>query len=467
MALKKPGDLRIPPQATDAEMAVLGSMLIEREAIETACETVDETHFYSRANRIIFAAIKRIYDRQGAVDLVTISEELKSSGQLSESGGEGYLSELIGKVSTAAHVQHYAELVRQKALLRDLINSATTIVESCYETDEEPDKLVDSAEDKIFAIAQKRALQGFMSADKIADDVTRNLEEAMKNRNAITGVPSGFYRFDEMTGGLQKADLIILAARPSQGKTAMALNMAYHAAVDKSIPTAVFSLEMSRNSLFERMVCSAAMTDVKNTRTGMLKRDRWAALTSEIDRIRRAPIWIDDSSGLNITEIRMRAKRLASELKRKNLTLGLIVIDYLQLIQGGGKRSENRQQEVSEISRRLKELARTLNIPVMALSQLNRRAEDKDRGGNRPQLSDLRDSGSLEQDADVVALIHREEYYRRDDPAVKGLATLIIAKQRNGPTGDVDLNFLSQFTKFTNPAPRSIEGAPEAVILPS
>ena len=448
-------------------MAVLGSMLIEREAIETACETVDETHFYSRANRIIFSAIKKIYDRQGAVDLVTISEEMKTSGLLSEAGGEGYLSELIGKVSTAAHVQHYAEIVRQKALLRDLINSATTIVESCYETEEEPDKLVDSAEDKIFAIAQKRAMQGFISAEKIAGDVTVNLEKALKNRNAITGVPTGFYRFDDMTGGLQKADMIILAARPSQGKTAMALNMAYHAAVEKNIPTAIFSLEMSRNSLFERMVCGAAHADVRQTRTGTIPRDRWAALTSEISRIGRAPIWIDDSSGLNITEIRMRAKRLASELKRKNMELGLVIIDYLQLIQGSGKRSENRQQEVSEISRRLKELARTLCIPVMALSQLNRRAEDKDRGGNRPQLSDLRDSGSLEQDADVVALIHREEYYRRDDPAVKGLATLIIAKQRNGPTGDVDLNFLSQFTKFTNPAPRSMEGAPEASILPS
>ena len=340
-------------------------------------------------------------------------------------------------------------------------------MESCYETEEEPDKLVDSAEDKIFAIAQKRAMQGFISAEKIAGDVTVNLEKALKNRNAITGVPTGFYRFDDMTGGLQKADMIILAARPSQGKTAMALNMAYHAAVEKNIPTAIFSLEMSRNSLFERMVCGAAHADVRQTRTGTIPRDRWAALTSEISRIGRAPIWIDDSSGLNITEIRMRAKRLASELKRKNMELGLVIIDYLQLIQGSGKRSENRQQEVSEISRRLKELARTLSIPVMALSQLNRRAEDKDRGGNRPQLSDLRDSGSLEQDADVVALIHREEYYRRDDPAVKGLATLIIAKQRNGPTGDVDLNFLSQFTKFTNPAPRSMEGAPEASILPS
>jgi len=458
---------RLPPQALDAEMAVLGSMLIEREAIERAFEILEEQHFYNPAHQTIFKAIKELYDKGCAVDMITLTEQLRKTDSLENIGGEAYLSDLIGKVSTAAHVVHYAEIVKHKATLRDLINTATSIVENCYKEEDDPDRLLDVAQEKILFVSQKQQVKGFVHAKELSHIVMERIEAAHLRKATVTGVPTGFTKFDDMSGGLQKSDFIILAARPSQGKTALALNIAQYAAVEKKIPVAVFSLEMAKESIFERMVCGAAMADLHQVRSGMFKREKWTDLTRELARLAESPMWIDDTPGLNITEIRMRTRRLASELQRKGQTLGLVVIDYIQLIQGSAKKAENRQQEVSDISRRLKELARTLNVPVLALSQLNRRAEDKSREGNKPQLSDLRESGSLEQDADVVALIHREEYYKRDDPSLKGLATLIIAKQRNGPVGDVDLNFIHEYTRFTNPAPRAMEFAEESAILPS
>jgi len=297
------------------------------------------------------------------------------------------------------------------------------------------------------------------------------LENAIQNKSAVQGVPTGFEKFDFWTGGLRKSDLIILGARPSQGKTALALNIAHHACVNCGYPVAFFSLEMGKQSIFERMLGAAAMVEISQLRNGWMKMDRMSDLTRELGRLAAAPFFIDDTSGISITELRMRARRLATELKKRGTELGLIVIDYLQLIRGGERRTESRQQEVSEISRLLKDLARTLNVPVLALSQLNRKNEDKGRTDNKPQLSDLRESGSIEQDADVVALIHRDGYYKRDNPALENKATLILAKQRNGPTGEIDLAYFGKYTLFTNPAPENVEIAqpaapPTQMVLP-
>ncbi|MDD4004866.1 MAG: replicative DNA helicase [Elusimicrobiaceae bacterium] len=461
----KSGD-RVPPQAIDAEKAVLGSMLIEREAIEQCHEILQPEHFYSHNHRVIFEAMVDLYNRNSAVDMITLSEELRSKKMIELVGGEVYLAELIDKVSTAAHAGHYAGIVRQKATLRDLINNATHVVEQCYLEEEEPEKLVDLAQERIFAVSQKQEMKGFVHASALSQIVMERIEKANLNKQSVTGVPTGFIKFDNMTGGLQKSDFVILAARPSQGKTAMALNIAYHAAVEKKVPVAIFSLEMGKESIFQRMVCAAAMTDLHQVRTGMFKREKWADLTRELARLSESSLYIDDTPGITITEMRMRSRRLASELRKQGKELGLIMIDYIQLIRSAG-RVESRQQEVSEISRMIKDLARTLNVPVMALSQLNRRSEDGGRTGHKPQLSDLRESGSLEQDADVVALIHREGYYERDNPDLQRQASVIIAKQRNGPVGEVELNFLSEFTRFTNPAPQNMDFPEESALAPS
>lgn len=448
---------KLPPQALDAEMAVLGSMMIEQEALERAFNILKAEHFYKSAHQKIYKAMAALSERGQAVDLITLTEALKKEGFLAEIGGERYLSELMGKVSTAAHVEHYAKMVYDAALVRELINISTATVEECYKNQDEPTSLIDEAQAKLFQLNQKRELKGFVSSKDMSGEVMQMIEKLIVDKNPIKGVPTGFTKFDLKTGGLRKSDLIILAARPSQGKTAMALNIAYHAAVEANFPVAIFSLEMNRYSIYQRMVCAAAQADLHQVSTGMFKKERWKELAKEIQRIGKAPLYIDDTPALTITDIRVRARRLASELNKQGKELGLIMIDYMGLIRGSGKKVESRQQEVSEISRMLKELARNLNVPVLALSQLNRKTEDKSRADNRPQLSDLRESGSIEQDADVVALIHREGYYKRDDPTLKTDATLIIAKQRNGPVGDVKLNWYSEYTLFANPAPESVD----------
>lgn len=456
---------KLPPQALDAEMAVLGSMMIEADALERAFNILKAEHFYKNAHQKIFNAMAALFGRNQAVDLITLTEELKKEGFLAEIGGERYLAELMSKVSTAAHVEYYAKMVYDAALVRELINISTATVEECYKNTEDPTSLIDEAQGKLFQLNQKKELRGFVSSKDLSGEVMIMIEELVKDKNPIKGVPTGFKRFDQMTGGLRKSDLIILAARPSQGKTAMALNIAHYAAVHAKVPVAIFSLEMNKYSIYQRMVCAAARADLYQVSIGMFKKDRWRDLAKEIERLGDAPLYIDDTPALTITDIRVRARRLAAELKKKGQELGLIMIDYIGLIRGSGKRAESRQQEVSEISRMLKELARNLNVPVLALSQLNRNTEDKSRAkvNNRPQLSDLRESGSIEQDADVVALIHREIYYKHDDkPADESLerdARLIIAKQRNGPTGDVQLNWYKEYTLFADPAPQSMETA--------
>lgn len=453
---------RIPPQAIDAEMAVLGSMLLDKDAVSDVLEILKPNHFYKSAHGKIFEIMQEMADRNQAIDIITLTAELKRAGVLTQVGGEIYLTQLEDKVSTAAHAKYYAEIVYKKYVVRDLIKTATGLVQRCYkEDDDDPQILIDSAADEIYKLSQQQKLTGFKSAKELAPEVVRVLENAIKNKSAIQGVPTGFSEFDHKTGGLRKSDLIILGARPSQGKTAMALNIAFHAAVNCKIPVAVFSLEMGREILCERMLGAAAAVEISRLRTGYYEKSKWADLLREVGRLEKSPLFIDDTSALSITELRMRARRLASDLKKQGKELGLIVIDYLQLIRGGERRLESRQQEVSEISRLLKDLARTLNVPVLALSQLSRKNEDKTRTGNKPQLSDLRESGSIEQDADVVALIHREAYYNRDNPALEHKATLIIAKQRNGPVGEIDLNFLGKFALFTDPAPEHLEQAAE------
>ena len=457
---------KVPPNSLEAEMAVLGAMLIEKEVIEGITEILQPKHFYSEIHRKIYEAILELRSRNLPVDVVTLSEELKKTGRLEELGGQKYLADLMEKVSTAAHTQAYANIVKDKAVLRELIRVSTSVVEKSFEGSEEVDRILDYAQQEVLGVAQKNTDHGFASAADLAKEVLDRIEKYYSNHSAITGVPTGFSRLDDMTGGFQKSDLIILAARPSMGKTAMALNMAYHACVEKKVPTAFFSLEMNKHSIMQRMICSAARANLGGVRNGRLPREIWPSLTRHTAEVSESPLYIDDSPGLNILDIRNRTRKLMNQLKAEGKTLGIVMIDYLQLIRGAGK-TESRQQEVAEISRLLKDLARSLEVPIIALSQLNRRSEDKGREGNRPQLSDLRDSGSIEQDADVVGLIHREEYYKRDDPTLKNKATLIIAKQRNGPVGDVELQFFHEYTKFENPAMPGIEsgGVPEEAVF--
>ena len=457
-------DEKIPPQAIDAEMAVLGSMLLEADAVERALTILKPEHFYKDNHKKIFSAMKTLAEKGQAIDLVTLTEQLKTENLLVQVGGELYLTDLINKVSTAAHVEHYANIVYKKALVRDLIKTSTSLVQKCYKEEEEPEKLIDIAQEQIFKLSQKQDLRGFIASKDLAQEVMEMIEKAHLDKNPVKGVPTGFSEFDYKTGGFRRSDLIILGARPSQGKTALALNIAHHACVNCGVPTAIFSLEMGRHSIYERMLCSAAMAKISDVRNGRFPRNKWQDLTRELARLAEAPMFIDDTPGITITEIRMRSRRLANELEKQGKKLGLIIIDYLQLIRSSG-RTESRQQEVSEISRMLKELARNLDVPVLALSQLSRKNEDKSRTDNRPQLSDLRESGSIEQDADLVALIHRDAYYKKKEdleanPGLARKATLIIAKQRNGPVGDIDLTFLGEFTLFTNPAPEEASLGP-------
>lgn len=453
---------KVPPHSNEAEMAVLGAMLIEKEVIDGIMEILLPKYFYSDIHSRIYEAMLDLRQRSLPVDVVTLTEELKKTNRLEELGGQKYLTELMDKVSTAAHTQAYANIVKEKALMRDLIRVSTEIVEKTQEGAEPVDKIIDFAEESVLSVAQKSTDHGFSASHELAARTLTHMEKVFAQHSAITGVPTGFTRLDDMTGGFQKSDLIIIAARPSMGKTALALNIAYHACVEKKVPTAIFSMEMDDRSVMQRLICSAARINLSGVRKGALPREVWPTLTRYTQVLSEAPLYIDDSPGLNILDIRNRTRKLMTMLKNENKELGLVVIDYLQLIRGvGGKRTESRQQEVAEISRLLKDLARSLELPVVALSQLNRRSEDKGRTDNRPQLSDLRDSGSIEQDADFVGMIHREEYYKREDPTVKNLAKLIIAKHRNGAVGDVDLAFFNEYTRFDNPAVHAMEETAE------
>jgi len=431
----------IPPHNIEAEQSVLGSMLLDKEAVAAATEVLQSDDFYVEAHKEIYEAILDIYDSGTPVDLVTVVEALRQRGSLEAVGGGAYISDLSMAVPSTANVRYYIKIVEEKSILRRLISASNEIICDSYEAAEDLDLIIDSAEKKIFDISQRKNTRTFEHVKTILLETYNKIEELTKNKGRIVGLETGFTDFDMRTSGLQPSDLILVAARPSMGKSSFAINIAQYAAVHNKVPVAIFSLEMSKDQLVQRMLSSETNVELQKIRTGNLNEDDWMRLVQAAEPLSQAPIFIDDTPGISAMEIRSKARRLKMEHG-----LGLIVIDYLQLMSGRGK-AESRQQEVSEISRSLKALARELDVPVIALSQLSRAPEA--RQDHRPMLSDLRESGAIEQDADLVVFLYRDEYYNPETEK-KNIAEAIIAKQRNGPTGVVELVWLGQFTKFAN-----------------
>ncbi|MGO8988441.1 MAG: replicative DNA helicase [bacterium] len=432
---------KLPPQHIEAEQSVLGGILIENEAINRVMEFLDAGDFYRDAHRKIFDALINLSERDEPADLITLTNELRKIDQLDSIGGASYLASLIDSVPTAANIEYYARIVKEKAILRKLIQTSTEIITQSYEDRGDVEGFLDEAERAIFEISEKRVRPSFYPIREIVKQSFTTIERLFKKKEAVTGVPSGFKELDRMTAGFQPSDLIIIAGRPSMGKTAFCLDVAEYAAIENKIPVAIFSLEMSKEQLVIRMLCSQANVEGTRLRTGYLTESDWPKLTIAAGNLSEAPIYIDDTAALSALELRAKARRLKSEYG-----LGMVIVDYLQLMKGRS-RVESRQQEISEISRSLKALAKELNIPVIAVSQLSRKTEE--RTGNRPQLSDLRESGAIEQDADLILFIYRDEVYNRaEDNPNRGKAEVIIGKQRNGPIGKIDLAFLDKFTTF-------------------
>ena len=429
----------VPPHDDAAETAVLGSMFLDREAASLALEILQGDDFYRPDHRMVFEAAEELYHSGIPIDMITMKNKLEEKGVFAQIGGVSFLASISTAVGSSANMRHYAAIVEEKSILRRLIRASGDISRLSYEGRESVNTIMDTAEKSIFDIMQKRHTDQFHHIRDIAVDSIERIEDIYHSKGKLTGVPTGFVDFDAKTAGLQKSDLILLAARPSMGKTAFALNIVQNAAIRSNVPTAIFSLEMSREQLVNRMLCSEAMLDAQKLRTGELADSDWPELIQAMGPLSQAPIYIDDTPGVTPMEVRSKCRRLKVEKG-----LGLIVIDYLQLMNGNG-RTDSRQQEISEISRALKAIAREMEAPVIALSQLSRACEQ--RADHRPMLSDLRESGAIEQDADVVAFLYRDEYYFPDTEK-KNQAELIIAKQRNGPTGTVDLTWMGQYTKF-------------------
>jgi len=435
------------PHSDEAERSVLGAILVDNDQFERAREIVSSSAFYSTRNQQIFDVLQNLVDSGTALDVVTVKTELDRTGILERIGGAAYLAELLEGVPRSANVEHYARIVREKGMLRELIRCAQGILSSAIEARESTEQLLDDAEKAIFNVAEQRLRAGFIPISVTAEESLQAIEELTRRRELITGVPTGFPELDEMTAGLQKGDLVILAARPSMGKTSLALNICSHAALTHGKTVGFFSLEMSHQQLFLRMLCSEGHVDAHRLRTGRVDREEWQGIIKVFGRLSGAPIYIDDTPGIGMMEMRAKSRRL-----KREKGLDLIVVDYLQLMRGR-ERYESRQQEISDISRSLKELAKELDVPMLALSQLSRAPEQRG-GDRRPQLSDLRESGAIEQDADMVMFLFREEVYKRDDPDLRGKAELIVGKQRNGPTGTVGLHFIRDYTRFVNPEHR-------------
>jgi len=433
---------RVPPRNIEAEMRALGCMLLSREALDLAAEKLNPECFYELSHRTIFSAIMDLYKGGQVVDLVTVGDKLESLGKLDVVGGAVYLTKLGDSVPTTAHTESYFKIVLDKALLRNLIAAATDIVKTCYDQEGELDELLDIAETSIFNIAEKRVKESFIPIRTTISGVVDKIEKLSKSKRFVTGVPTGFTDLDRLTSGLQESELVVLASRPSMGKTALALNIAEHVALDsdKKMPVAIFSLETSANQLVQRMICSRAKIDGQRVRRGYISgKDDWPKINEAAGELYEAPIYVNDAPALSVLELRAIARRLKS-----TYDIRLVVVDYLQLLRGIARRYDNRQQEISDMSRALKALARELDVPVLLLSQLNREVEN--RPNKRPQLSDLRESGAIEQDADVVLLLVRPDYYDPDDRP--GVAELIVAKQRNGPVGKIELSFIKEYTRF-------------------
>jgi replicative DNA helicase len=429
---------RLPPSSVEAEKCLIASMMLDKEMVGAAVQIVDRDAFYQADHQIIFDVLLKLYEQNRAIDALILREELIKRQLLEEVGGMAYLAEILSSVPSAAHGAHYAGIVREKALLRQLISASNDILRDAYAPHEEASIVLDKAEKKIFDIAQKKVGKAMVPME----DVLHEVFEMIENRGQ-RGIETGFFELDDMMNGLQNGEMVIVAARPSMGKTAFAMNIIEHVSADSLLPCAVFSLEMSKQQLAQRMLCSRGQIDAHKLSKGMLQSHEYAHLANVVGELAKAPIWVDDSPGLTILDLRAKARRLKMQHDIK-----LIMIDYMQLMDNPGV--ESRQQQISEISRGIKAVARELNVPVICLSQLNRASEGRD--GHRPRMSDLRESGSIEQDADVVMLLHREDYYRMSEPdfVPDNIAEVIIAKQRNGPTGTVKLTFINKTTRFEN-----------------
>jgi replicative DNA helicase len=449
---------RRTPWSNDAEQAVLGAMLLDQDAALKAAEFLDDTMFYKEAHRVLFRAMVSLTERGDVIDPVTLRDELGKRGDLERAGGMEYIATLIDVVPTAANVEYHTRIVRDKAVLRRLVEAATEIIQDVYDGRGDSGEVLDNAEHRVFQVAQFRRSEDFSRLKELIWPTMERIEQLQGGQGIVTGVASGFLDLDRLTAGFQRGDLVIIAARPSMGKTSFVLNCVQHAAIEHQIGVAVFSLEMSKEALVQRLLCSEGLVDAQRLRRGALRDDDYPKLARAAGLLGTAPIWIDDSAALTPLAMRSKARRLKAEHD-----IGMVVVDYLQLMQGPSS-TENRQQEISYISRSLKALAKELDVPVVALSQLSRAPEQRTGEGRRPQLSDLRESGAIEQDADLVCFIYRAEMYEgptdKDGNSIEGLAELIVGKQRNGPTGMVELYFKKEYTRFDNRSHR--DAPPEA-----
>jgi replicative DNA helicase len=439
-------DRRPAPRSLEAEVAVLGAMMLEENAIAKAIESgMREDDFYSPTHRALFRAMVELYEQRQAVDPITLKEELRRTDRLEGIGGESYLADVIAAVPTTANIEYHARIVLENSVRRRLIAAGTQIVLDAYEKPLQADLLLDHAERRIFELADRRLRTGFLHIGRLLHQTIELVDNLSKNPDRVTGVPSGLIDLDHLTTGFQLSDLVIVAGRPRMGKTSLALTIAQNASIRHDVPVAIFSLEMSKEQLVQRFISSEAGVDAQKMRTGHLARDEWQRIIRAADRLQNAKIYLDDTPALSILEMRAKARRLKSEID-----IGLVIVDYLQLMElgAGVSRADNRQQEISTISRSLKALAKELNVPVVALSQLSRAPEQ--RIDHRPNLADLRESGAIEQDGDLVLFLYRDEIYHPDNEKVQGLADVIIAKHRNGPGGTVTVRFNKEFTRFTN-----------------
>ena len=443
---------RVPPHSSEAERSVLGAMMLDEHALALAIDIVKQDSFYFPAHRIIFSAISKLFEQKAPVDSVSITAELQSQAQLEKAGGPAYISELIDAVPTTANIEHYAKIVLDKYLVRELIRSTYKIAADCYRGDMETEQLIETAEQDVFKIAQYRSRSDFVKLSDLMMPAIEDLEQNQSKKGSVSGVDTGFEKLNEMTTGFHGGELIIIAARPAMGKTAFALNIAEHVAVAENRAVAIFSLEMTAKQLVMRLLASHARVEGQRLRRGTMSQRDWTALIQAGTALKKANIFIDSSSQLTPLEVRARCRRLKSEQP----SLSLVMIDYIQLMDAMGRGIDSRQQEIAYISRSLKAMASELNLPVVALSQLNRESERGREKGSRPQLSQLRESGAIEQDADVVMLLYRPAYYS-DEDKYKNRSEIILAKQRNGPTGTIHLVFHDSFARFEDPPPGFIE----------